>query len=117
MAKDAESLAASDARTVDCSGGAPISTVDDVEGHIRRWEALKSVLKSLPLISPVDHYHLASRFGKRRDPFTKRRSMHYGLDLAGWNRSPVFRRLRVSLYFLAEKAVLVGWWRLITATV
>ena len=80
-----------------------VSTVDDVEGHILRWEALKSVLKSLPLISPVDHYHLASRFGKRRDPFTKRRSMHYGLDLAGWNRSPVFSTAEGVVVFSGRK--------------
>ena len=65
-------------------------TVNDVEGHLSRWETLKSVLKSLPLVSPVDYYHLASRFGKRRDPFTKRRAMHYGLDLAGWKKAPVY---------------------------
>ena len=80
-----------------------VSTLDDVEGHILRWEALKSVLKSLPLISPVDHYHLASRFGKRRDPFTKRRSMHYGLDLAGWNRSPVFSTAEGVVVFSGRK--------------
>ncbi len=80
-----------------------VSTLDDVEGHILRWEALKSILKSLPLISPIDHYHLASRFGKRRDPFTKRRSMHYGLDLAGWNRSPVFATAEGVVVFSGRK--------------
>ena len=67
-----------------------VTTLTDVENHVTRWEALKAILKSLPLISPVDYYHVASRYGKRRDPFTKRWSMHYGLDLAGWRKAPVF---------------------------
>ena len=51
------------------SNPALATTLTNVENHLTRWESLKSVLKRLPLISPVDHYHLASRFGKRRDPF------------------------------------------------
>jgi len=85
------------------SKSALVSTLNDVEGHVTRWEALKSVLKSLPLISPVDHYHLASRFGMRRDPFTKRRSMHYGLDLAGWKRAPVFATAEGVVVFSGRK--------------
>ncbi|MED5575643.1 MAG: M23 family metallopeptidase, partial [Pseudomonadota bacterium] len=80
-----------------------VSTLNDVEGHISRWEALKSVLKSLPLISPVDHYHLASRFGMRRDPFTKRHAMHYGLDLAGWKRAPVFATAEGVVVYSGQK--------------
>ena len=80
-----------------------VSTLNDVESHISRWEALKSVLKSLPLISPVDHYHLASRFGMRRDPFTKRHAMHYGLDLAGWKRAPVFATAEGVVVYSGQK--------------
>ena len=66
------------------------TTLTDIENHLTRWEALKSALTSIPLISPVDYYHLASRFGKRRDPFTKDWAMHSGLDLAGWRKAPVY---------------------------
>lgn len=79
------------------------TTLSDVEDHISRWEALKSVLKSLPLISPVDYYHLASRFGKRRDPFTNRWSMHHGLDLAGWKKAPVFATAPGKVVFAGHK--------------
>lgn len=65
-------------------------TLSDVELHLARWEVLKSVLRSLPLIPPVDHYHIASHFGKRRDPFNGRWSVHHGIDLAGWAKAPVF---------------------------
>ena len=79
------------------------TTLTDVENHLTRWEALKSVLKSLPLISPVDHYHLASRFGKRRDPFTNRWAMHNGLDLAGWRKAPVFAAAPGTVVFSGRK--------------
>ena len=54
-----------------------------LELHLARWEGLQQVLKTLPLTPPADHYYVSSGFGKRRDPFTKRWEMHYGLDLAG----------------------------------
>ncbi len=85
------------------SNPALATTLTDVENHLTRWEALKSVLKALPLISPVDHYHLASRFGKRRDPFTNRLAMHYGLDLAGWRKSPVYSTAPGTVVFSGRK--------------
>ena len=47
------------------------------------------LLLSLPSTEPADNYYISSRFGLRRDPFRKTRSMHYGLDLAGWRGEPV----------------------------
>ncbi|RMF12294.1 MAG: M23 family metallopeptidase [Alphaproteobacteria bacterium] len=47
------------------------------------------LLESLPRTKPVIHYYISSRFGPRRDPFRKRRSMHYGLDMAGWRGEPI----------------------------
>ena len=79
------------------------TTLTNVESHLTRWKALKLVLKALPLISPVDHYHLASRFGKRRDPFTNRWAMHYGLDLAGWRKAPVYSTAPGTVVFSGRK--------------
>ena len=44
------------------------------------------LLASKPLIQPIspgDPYWLTSTFGYRPDPFTKRRKLHHGIDLAG----------------------------------
>jgi murein DD-endopeptidase MepM/ murein hydrolase activator NlpD len=41
------------------------------------------------LAAPVTPYKLSSRFGKRRDPFTKRWAQHEGVDLSAPRRSPV----------------------------
>ncbi len=61
-----------------------------LNAQIGRWEAVRQALRCVPLISPVDFYHVASGFGKRRDPFTKKMAHHRGLDLAGWPGSPVW---------------------------
>ena len=51
--------------------------------HMDRWETLQRLVRHLPLMSPVDQYYVASRFGRRRDPINKRWAVHKGLDLAG----------------------------------
>ncbi len=61
-----------------------------LEGRLERWSTLNHVLGQLPLTTPVDHFHVSSRFGKRRDPFTRRWAMHEGIDLAGPPRAPVY---------------------------
>ncbi len=47
-------------------------------------QALHSLLSCAPLSSPVDYYNLTSKFGNRKDPFTKRPAWHAGVDLAAW---------------------------------
>ncbi len=58
-------------------------------GHINRWDGLQRVIRRLPLASPVDHYYVASSFGKRRDPLNKKWSVHRGVDLAGQMRQKI----------------------------
>ena len=59
------------------------SSVLELELHLARWEGLQQILQTLPLAPPADNYYRSSGFGKRKDPFTKRWAMHYGLDFAG----------------------------------
>ncbi|WP_247119659.1 peptidoglycan DD-metalloendopeptidase family protein [Kordiimonas marina] len=49
-----------------------------------RLEMVTNVLNSFPVGKPADKYYVASRFGRRMDPFRKTWAHHYGLDLAGW---------------------------------
>jgi murein DD-endopeptidase MepM/ murein hydrolase activator NlpD len=55
-----------------------------------KLEALRSLIKSLPLATPLDQYQLESRFGPRRDPFNHRSSFHTGIDLSAPYMSPVY---------------------------
>ena len=65
------------------------SSVIELESHLMRWEMLHRVLARLPLSAPVDSFNIASGYGKRRDPFTKRWAMHGGVDFSGVNRSAI----------------------------
>lgn len=73
-----------------------------LEGRLERWSTLNQVLGQLPLTTPVDHFHVSSRFGKRRDPFTKRWAVHEGIDLSGPTRAPVYSTAPGEVTF-------VGW--------
>jgi murein DD-endopeptidase MepM/ murein hydrolase activator NlpD len=54
-----------------------------LHAQMDRWQTLQRLVRHMPLVSPVDQYYVASRFGRRRDPFNRRWSNHKGLDLAG----------------------------------
>lgn len=77
-------------------------TLSALEGRLERWSALNAVLEMLPISAPLDQYRVTSRFGVRRDPFTKRRALHAGLDMAGPLRSPVY-------VTAPGKVIYVGW--------
>jgi murein DD-endopeptidase MepM/ murein hydrolase activator NlpD len=55
-----------------------------------RLEAMRNLIRSLPLSPPLDYYQLESRFGPRRDPFNHRLSFHTGLDFSASYMSPVY---------------------------
>jgi murein DD-endopeptidase MepM/ murein hydrolase activator NlpD len=64
---------------------------DHTEGIGRaQLEAMRSLMRSLPLAVPLDQYQLESRFGPRRDPFNRRPSFHTGIDLSAPYMSPVY---------------------------
>ncbi|MCP1335687.1 peptidoglycan DD-metalloendopeptidase family protein [Futiania mangrovi] len=56
---------------------------------LNRLSWLRIALNSLPLAVPVEEYRLTSRFGYRKDPFTKRSAFHSGLDFAAARGTPV----------------------------
>lgn len=47
-------------------------------------ETVLNVLDHMPFGDPADDFRLSSRYGRRRDPFRRSWSYHYGVDLAGW---------------------------------
>ena len=42
---------------------------------------LKKDFLSVPLSGPMDTYYVTSAYGYRKDPYTKRRAFHKGIDL------------------------------------
>lgn len=63
--------------------------VANLDSRINRWQYLRQVLNYLPLAAPVDYYRLASAFGRRRDPVTRRWAQHNGVDLSYHLNTPI----------------------------
>ena len=55
-----------------------------------REEALRTLLKTLPLAAPLAQYQVESPFGPRMDPINHRQGFHPGVDLTSAFRSPVY---------------------------
>ncbi len=50
-----------------------------------RFELLREIFLSVPLAAPIKKYYITSSYGYRKDPYTKRRAFHKGIDLgASW---------------------------------
>lgn len=52
-------------------------------------EDVKTALNHLPIATPPEKHYVSSKFGMRRDPFTKKWANHKGLDMAGWRNTPI----------------------------
>jgi len=67
-----------------------VSRVSAIQARSVEVDALDSVIKALPLGHPVDaETYRTSGFGLRQDPFTKRPTMHHGLDFGGRRQTPI----------------------------
>ncbi len=60
-----------------------------LDRRLTRWRALQKAVRCVPLIPPVDYFHVTSNFGKRKDPFSGQWAMHEGIDLGAWPGSAI----------------------------
>jgi murein DD-endopeptidase MepM/ murein hydrolase activator NlpD len=65
-------------------------SLTNLDVHLNQLEGLQTILRKLPLTSPMDYFHVTGKYGKRRDPFNRRWAMHYGLDMGGVYKSSVY---------------------------
>ena len=82
--------------------GASEIGIDLFERQMAQWEQLQEVVRSLPLVAPMEHYRLTSRFGRRKDPINSKMARHDGIDLSGPVRSPIYASA-------PGKVVYAGW--------
>ncbi len=61
-----------------------------LDARLQYSQALESVMRKVPLTAPLDSFSVTSRFGKRRDPINRKWAAHYGVDLGGVFRSPLY---------------------------
>ncbi len=66
-----------------------LQSVSRLEVSLTHWNGMRNLLRRVPLGRPTDRGWRSSRFGKRRDPFSRRRVMHVGLDISAPRRTPI----------------------------
>ena len=67
-----------------------LARLDSIKARSAEIEALDNVLKAVPLAYPIDaENYVTSRYGSRKDPFTKRPTMHTGMDIASYKLAPI----------------------------
>ena len=79
-----------------------------LERRLDRWDQVRGVFASLPLITPVEKFYISSRFGRRKDPFNKRLAMHYGLDMAGPRKQTIMATASGTVAFAGRRSR-YGW--------
>lgn len=66
-------------------------------------EDRKDELSRTPSILPVENGWLTDRYGYRTDPFTGKRSMHYGLDVSARNGEPILAAADGKVIYAGKK--------------
>jgi len=78
------------------------STVSLLEDKLNRWSALRVLLASLPLTSPLDQYRISSGYGSRKDPVNGLKARHRAIDFAAPSGASIFTTA-------PGKVVFAGW--------
>ena len=82
------------------------------------FENQKMLLASTPSIRPANGW-MSSRLGHRRSPFTGKREMHRGIDIAKYNNTIIFNRFnffimnslfvnRINFLFISVKLIILS---------
>jgi murein DD-endopeptidase MepM/ murein hydrolase activator NlpD len=64
--------------------------VDDAERALADLRTARDAIDLVPVAAPARNARLSSRFGNRRDPFTRRSAFHSGIDYAAPTGTPVY---------------------------
>lgn len=60
-----------------------------LQSDLAYWQALRALVRRMPLAAPLDRYAISSSYGTRRDPINSRQAMHHGLDLISAANAPI----------------------------
>ncbi|MEM9500323.1 MAG: peptidoglycan DD-metalloendopeptidase family protein [Pseudomonadota bacterium] len=71
---------------------------------LARMSALERAINGIPQVVPASVQKITSGFGYRRDPFTRRASMHKGIDFKGAHGSPIFAAAQGEVVFSGWKS-------------
>ena len=65
-------------------------SLDEIELLAKNKESLLSSIPSIQPVNSSDLRRMASGYGYRIDPFTKRRTMHWGMDFSAKTGTPIY---------------------------
>jgi murein DD-endopeptidase MepM/ murein hydrolase activator NlpD len=74
-----------------------------LDQQMARWKVLQEVVRTIPLVSPLDQYRMTSGFGERADPVNGRKAAHYGVDLKAPTGTPVMATAPGTVVFAGRK--------------
>ncbi len=97
-------FSALDEKAVDLTGGVGLRA-DSLENLLTQLETKREKLVSMPSIWPAKGW-LTSRFGSRISPFTGRRHLHSGIDIAAASGTSVYAPARGRVTFAGRKGPL-----------
>lgn len=60
-----------------------------LQSDLAYWQALRALVRRMPLAAPLDRYAISSSYGTRRDPINSRQAMHHGVDLISAANAPI----------------------------
>jgi len=70
--------------------GSFMPRLNSIRARAREVEILDRAVAAVPLAHPIDaENYVTSAFGRRRDPFTKRPTLHSGMDIASYKLAPI----------------------------
>jgi hypothetical protein len=84
-----------------------LSIVDDANAVVEslsRFKAARGAIDLAPIHRPVNSARTSSRFGNRKDPFTKGRAFHSGIDFPAPSGTPVFSAGYGKVAFVGQKS-------------
>ncbi|MEE9271916.1 MAG: M23 family metallopeptidase [Robiginitomaculum sp.] len=75
-----------------------------IKARAKEAQSLESALSSVPLGHPIDaENYLTSPYGRRKDPFTTRLTMHTGLDMASYKLAPIVATADGKISFVGQR--------------
>lgn len=85
--------------------GTFLPRLDGIKARSVEVAALEQALTSIPLAFPIDaENYLTSAYGIRKDPFTKRSTMHSGMDIASYRLAPIVSTADGKVKFVGRRS-------------
>jgi len=79
--------------------------LNSIKARASEVDALDKALASVPMAYPIDaENYLTSAYGRRKDPFTKRMTMHTGMDIASYRLAPIVATASGKINFVGRRA-------------